>query len=72
MKRGKESSEDLKKEVVELRLGLRNLVNKLNLIGANPQYLSVWTLHMVHGGHYTGPTWEAEKIAAEKLLGGRG
>ena len=47
---------------------LQNLVAKLEQIHADPQYQSVWTLSMIHGAHYSGPTYEAELNAAKRVL----
>ena len=40
-----------------LREPLQDLVDQLDLIAADPEFKSVWTLHIIHGGYYSGPTW---------------
>ncbi len=54
---------------------LRALVEKLNAVHEDPQYKGVWTLHHVHGGRYSGLTYEKElgdgmKFLAEQPGGG--
>lgn len=44
------------------------LVKKWGLVEADPSYQSVWTLAMIHGQKYTGPTIEQELIAARAAL----
>lgn len=52
----------------ELRAALEGLVNRLDEIGADPDFRSVFTLHYVHGGDYRGPTWVEALAAARKAL----
>ena len=41
----------------KLREALQGLVDRLDEISADPEFRSVWTLHMVHVGNYRGPNW---------------
>lgn len=47
---------------------LRQLVERLGAVHADERYRSVWTLYMIHGGHYTGPSYEKELTAAQDYL----
>jgi hypothetical protein len=46
-----------------LRAAAEALRDRLFEIMRDEQYKGVWTLHHVHGGHYTGPTWEKPLLA---------
>jgi hypothetical protein len=47
---------------------LRDLVEKLDLIENDPQYLAVWESAFIHGAPYTGPSYVEELEAAKKVL----
>jgi hypothetical protein len=55
-------------EKARLQPALKRLVDKLDLIGEDPQFRSVWTMHKVHGGNYTGPTYVEELKEARAAL----
>lgn len=45
------------------------LVDKLELIHADPQYQGVWTLYAIHGGDYTnGPKYDKELSELKEAL----
>ena len=50
------------------REALEALVAKLEAIGLNEQFKSVFTLAWVHGQNYTGPNWEKELKDAKEVL----
>jgi hypothetical protein len=47
---------------------LRRLVEKLDKIDRDPNYMSVWVLAEVHGQPYTGPDCREEREDARKFL----
>lgn len=51
-----------------VRQAARALVDKLELIHADGQYMGVWTSYMIHGGNYTGPNYSAELEALKSAL----
>lgn len=59
---------DLQATALELRNALEQLLAKLDAIEAHPEFKSVFTLHMIHGGRYAGPNWKDEYEAARAAL----
>ena len=51
-----------------LREALQGLVDRLDLIAADHEFQGVWTLHMIHGGIYSGPTWVDALARAREAL----
>ena len=51
-----------------LREALRGLVDRLDLIAADHEFQGVWTLHMIHGGIYSGPNWVDALARAREAL----
>ena len=47
---------------------LEALVNRLDVVHADPRYQSVWQLFMIHGGVYTEPTYTNELQNARAAL----
>ena len=47
---------------------LKKLVDKMNVVSQNPEYMHVWYIAQLHNGPYAGPQYEEEHKAAEKLL----
>ncbi len=52
----------------ELRSAAQALVDKLEAVHADPQYISVWQLNYIHGGRYTGPQYDKELAALKVVL----
>lgn len=50
------------------RTALSNLVSQLDAVHQDERYKSVWMLHMIHGGNYTGPKYEKELTATRVAL----
>ena len=54
--------------LASVRDALAALVSRLDEVHAHPAYKSVWTLHMIHGGRYDGPTYVEELARAREAL----
>jgi hypothetical protein len=67
--------ERLRAIVQELLAALKQLVERLKQVHADPAYLSVWTVNRIHCGPYKGPQYvkelEAASAAVAKVEGGR-
>lgn len=46
--------------LVDAIMAAKDLVLKLQEVHNDPEYLSVWTLHQVRNGNYSGPTYTQE------------
>ena len=53
---------------MEATEALRNLVAKLDEIGDNSQFKSMFTLAWAHGAEYKGPNWGKELEDAKTVL----
>ncbi len=54
----------------DLVAALQGLVNKLDLVAADPQFQSMAVMALIHGQTYGGPNWAKELAAAKALLAG--
>jgi hypothetical protein len=54
----------------DVREAAQRLVAKLDIVHDDPAYQSVWTLHQVHGGQYSGPQYAEELEALRLALAG--
>jgi hypothetical protein len=52
----------------EVRKALKDLIDRLDEIHADPVYKSVWTIHQLHVGPYRGPTYIEELARARAAL----
>jgi hypothetical protein len=55
--------------LVRIRTALKNLLDKLDLVNASPEYKGIWTIAHAHGIEYTGPTYEVEFYEARNVIG---
>ena len=60
---------NLKKKIEELESALKDLVDRLEFIHNDQEYIGVWVESQVHRGKYTGPTYEKELDRAKKAIG---
>ncbi len=59
---------DALQKAEQLRELVGRLVEKLEIVDNDPQYRSVWTLYLAHGGRYKGPTYQEELDAVRLEL----
>jgi hypothetical protein len=52
----------------DFREALKALCDKLDEIVGSEEYLRVFSMSLVHGDQYTGPTWEKEYNEAREIL----
>ena len=62
--------EDLQERISTLEAALRGLVDRLDVIHADPKYRAVWEIYMIHQGPYSGPQYGDELEIARKALKG--
>lgn len=55
-------------EILEISNKLINLVNKLEEIGNDTSFQSVFMMSQIHGAPYKGPNWEKELTEAKEVL----
>jgi hypothetical protein len=59
---------DIIGELLETRQVLANLVDKLDAMHRDPQYMTAWVLLADHGVKYVGPNVGEELAAAKEVL----
>ena len=57
-------------EYVKVRDALKQLIDRLDQVHADPAYKSVWTQYHNHGGRYAGPTYTEALAKARKVVEG--
>lgn len=55
-------------EELNVKLALKNLVDRLEEIHNDSRYTAVWSNYYIHGGKYTGPTYVKELEEAKEAL----
>jgi hypothetical protein len=58
----------LRAQRTEGRQTLKALIDKLDVIAADPQFQSMAVMSYIHGVQYTGPNWATELAAAKAFL----
>ena len=53
---------------IKLRQAAEALVKKLEVVHADPAYISVWTLNQLHNGPYRGPIYTEEFNELRKAI----
>lgn len=62
--------ESLRCERDRYRAALEQLVSRIEVVEADPEYMAVWFMAQLHRGPYAGPQYGAEMKAARAALSG--